>query len=337
MIAALLFAAAAACKLEVIPPVTGAQRDAFFRAVEVDEGELRVADADNDGVDDWVVTRHEGSGGYLAIEVFHRTNDGWTRAADPPFGEELLLHDYFDPISGERQVLVRFCGRTYFTLLGGDAPHWSRQAWIWEDGKTRLVCDLAWIAEQRRAFERFIANERYAEGHGFLEDVAQSCKRSDLQRDVDRATARLKASAKIDSAWLLSLDGKQDQYVLDRRFDPLLAAIVPGTGGLLDELKRDLYLPDATRVVDHRYVILTGCRPHDCSNKGFAWIDTKTKASVIAIPGTIASKSFRASAIPSAVWEALNEAIHFDPSERVTFIGPDGRARKISPKAATSE
>ena len=331
MIAALLFATA--CHAEVIAPVTGRRREAFVRWAEahVDDfeprSELRIADIDNDGVDDYVVTSYQGSGGYLALAVFHRTAGGWRAAKNNPF--DVSAHDYFDPITGKRTVLVRFCGRVFVTLLGGPAPHYSRDAWVWQHGKAHVVCDAPWIAEQRRAFRRLFDAKRYDDARGFLEGVASACGGNGLQRDLALVTRKIEESASTDFTWLIG----QHHAVRDPRFGPLLSAIVPEAKiddeRLRDVLEQNLYLSPEPRLVDGRYIVLDGCRPHDCSEKGFLWIDTREKTSVVAVSGVVASRSFGPSQIPAAAWRELLDAVPFAPDERVTFIGRDGASREI--------
>src|SRR5713101_2003223 len=180
---------APACGLEVVRPETGPRRDGFMawlathaaelggevaaRAAADSLGsfELRIADLDNDGAEDYVLTAHVGSGGYLDLYLFRRAGEGWALAQDSPLDQDPMVgaNDYDDRASDQRQVLVRFCGRTFLTLLGGTAPNWSREAWMWKGGTFHRVCDADWLAEQRREFQRLFDLAQYDAAHGFLD------------------------------------------------------------------------------------------------------------------------------------------------------------------------
>jgi hypothetical protein len=385
MIAALLLAAA--CHAEVIAPVTGPRREEFVRwaAAHVDDFEphsqLRIADIDNDGVDEYVVTSSQGSGGYLGLDVFRPAGDGWRREENLPFGDELqLAHDYFDPITGQRQVLVRFCGKTYVTLLGGPAPNYSRDAWIWERGKAHPVCDAPWLAEQRREFQRLFDHQLYDEAHGFLAGLEATCRAQaapatwlwmesdlalaayhagtyaeclghiaaargstrfsgaseELRRalDTNERLCRAAPPPRLDAAWLVALAGKDVQFVLDRRFDALLSAIVPEATfegqRLRDVLKQNIFLPGPVQFQEGRYLVVSGCRPHDCGDKGFIWIDLQANKAIVAVPGVIASKAYAAAAIPGEAWRALADIIPFADDKPATFIDRNGRSETVA-------
>lgn len=397
------------CRPEVVAPEKGPRREAFFAwlripgkdldpeiASALEKGQagerlaLRIADIDNDGAEDYVLTTYEGSGGYLGLWVFHRTNGGWALVEESPLENDLAaVHDYFDPLSHAREVLLRFCGKTYLALLGGAGPNYSREAWLWQGGKTRLVCDPPWLAEQRRAFDVLFRHRLYDEAHGFLDDVQATCAKeaspatwlwmqSDLALTAYRmgtfadclehvgaaerspafaaadATVRgaLRTSAGLCRAaldrpvasgsqfsWLLELARAPGrQAVLDPRFNRLLTAIVPDAKideglALRDVLKQNLFLPDDTRVVDGRYVILSGCRPHDCGSKGFAWIDLATGKSVVAVNGLVASTTLAAADIPPAVWSGIDQTVGLPEQEAVTFIGRGGEKNQITAPA----
>jgi hypothetical protein len=393
--------AAAPCRAEVVAAETGDRRQAFVAwlkanaaktggevgdhaaADDLGRFDLRIADIDNDGSDEYVLTAYGGSGGYLDLSVFRRAGAGWTAVAQSPLDEALEgVHDYFDPVSNERQVLVRFCGKTYLTLLGGGGPNYAREAWLWEGGKVRLVCDAPWLDEQRRFFQGLFDGKHYDEAHAFLDGVQAVCKREAapqtwlwMQSDLALAAYRMgtfadclrhvaaaeksphlaRASASLrqalrtnaglchaakgtiapaDLAWLLDLKtDPADQVVLDPRFNGLLSAIVPDAKvdgeALRDMVKHNLYLPESVKVIDRRYVVLAGCRPHDCESKGFAWIDTVAGKSLVAVNGLVASMSFEPAAIPAEAWAGIGDAIGLADEQPLTFIGRDGRAKQI--------
>ena len=86
-------------------------------------------------------------------------------------------------------------------------------------------------------------------------------------------------------------------------------------------------------MVDGRYVILSGCRPHDCGSKGFAWIDLATGKSVVAVNGLVASTTLAAADIPPAVWSGIDQTVGLPEQEAVTFIGRGGEKNQITAPA----
>ena len=88
-----------------------------------------------------------------------------------------------------------------------------------------------------------------------------------------------------DLSWPLSYAGKStNEFILNKRANPLINTRLPST------LARDVTLsldgpPDPVIVKDGRYVSVSACRPHDCGDKAFFWIDTRTGAGLGAIVG----------------------------------------------------
>jgi hypothetical protein len=157
--------------------------------------------------------------------------------------------------------------------------------------------------------------------------------------DTNRATCvrsrdRLRTREGQDFTWLLGLEKDPDgQFVLGERFEALLTSIVPDfridKDWLRDDLRLNLWLPQGTRVIDRRYVVLTGCRPHDCESKGFAWIDVVGKRSAVYAFGYLASMSFAASEVPREVWTQLTETLGPHPGTDIVFVDARGRATKM--------
>ncbi len=401
LIAALDSAAGAAptahCTLEAVAPVKGKKDEAIGRwleekAEDLEPGEtdLRLfkrylVDLDGDGKDDLVFVGSQGSGGYLDLHVFHPTKDGWEEALSPLDDQSLAAAtDYFDPTTGTRQPLVRFCGKVYLTTLDGRSPNWSRAAWSWDGKIAHRVCDAAWMDEQRRAFRKLFDAGHYDEAHGFLDGAQESCRsamspttwlwmQSDLALTAHRMgteadclehiraakegpefaqaspavqkaletnaeLCRTGGSAKSppDFRWLLELESDSPkQFVLDDRFDRVLTAIVPDVKiageALRDTLKNQLFLPDAVKVTDHRYVTLTGCRPHDCGSKGLAWIDTESGKSAIAVNGMIASTTLAPGDLTRELREQMAAAVPGLDGNDTVFVGKDGKEVKLGP------
>lgn len=76
--------------------------------------------------------------------------------------------------------------------------------------------------------------------------------------------------------WLLGYQGKStNEFVWDKRTRELVNTRVPPA--VSDEVLNALGgPPDPVVVVDGRYVSMSACRAHSCTEKGFLWVDTKT-------------------------------------------------------------
>jgi len=154
-----------------------------------------------------------------------------------------------------------------------------------------------------------------------------------------QARDRLRTRAGQDFSWLLELERDPErQFVLDHRFEALLTSIVPDVliegDRLRDDLRLNLWLPETTRVLGRRYVVLTGCRPHDCESKGFAWIDVVGKRSAVYAFGHLASTTFAAHEVPPEVWAQLTDTIGPPEGFELVFVDAQGRTSPIVvPKA----
>jgi hypothetical protein len=140
-----------------------------------DPAKVFIADVDNDGKDEYLVTTTGGSAGYLVLTVFRAEVEGWTRMEAP---QELVhaTHPFFDLLANEESLVVRFCGSTYVTLEGGvDVYDW-RKAYLWQDGAARPVCDAAWLAEQRRFFQQLFDHRLFDAAYGFLNGAQAACQ-----------------------------------------------------------------------------------------------------------------------------------------------------------------
>jgi hypothetical protein len=154
-----------------------------------------------------------------------------------------------------------------------------------------------------------------------------------------KARDRLRTREGQDFSWLLELEADPDrQFVFDDRFEALLTSIVPDVSirgdRLRDDLRLNLWLPGSARVLGRRYVVLTGCRPHDCESKGFAWVDVVGKRSAVYAHGHLASTSFAAREVPPEVWAQLTETIGPPDGFELVFVDAQGRTSTIVvPKA----
>jgi hypothetical protein len=220
--AAIATARGSTCTAEVVRPERGERRTRFLAWLAVhwkeagwtegeelgyvldrdagfDRLELLIADIDNDGAEEYVLTAHEGSGGYLWFWVFRRAGEGWAMVAETPFADG-GGHDYRDPISDESQFLVRFCGRTHINFEGGSDPNHSRDTREWSKGRAHRVCNRAWLEEQRRGFQALFDRGLYDEAHGFLDGLERACRSAVgretwfwIESDLARAASGMQA------------------------------------------------------------------------------------------------------------------------------------------------
>jgi hypothetical protein len=359
--------------------------------------EVLIADIDNDGKDEYVVTTAEGSGGFLGLWVYRPAGHGWTTMEVP---EELhhATHEFVDPLSHEATGLVRFCGSTYVALAGGDGPEVWRDAYLWKGGAAQRVCGAAWLEEQRRFFRQLFDHKLFDEAYGFLNGAQASCQpppdpqlwlwmQSDLaltahRMGIDRSClahiaaaqgsaaatnaspalrkalatngklcsgAAARSAARYDFSWLRALAKDSDrQFVFDRRFNRLLSAAVPDLeledGELFrDVLKARMILPEGIELHGDRYVVMAGCMPHNCGEKGYIWVDLLERRSIVAVDAVfydaaaaegsrlrhvvaLGSNTIEASEAPRQFWQQLGERL---PDSPIHYAGPRGTWQEV--------
>jgi uncharacterized protein YecT (DUF1311 family) len=137
--------------------------------------------------------------------------------------------------------------------------------------------------------------------------------------------------------WPLSYAGKStNQFVWDKQVKHLIDSRLPST--LADDVLPSLGgPPDPVVVTAGRYVSVSACRPHDCGDKAFFWIDTHTGAGFGAHDGYrgfwIGSNAFAADRIPAPAMRALLNWLAYDAIQpaSVTFVDRDGHATQLDP------
>ena len=400
ILAAAPAAAGPACRTEVVAPAAGPRVAALVAWLAAHDwegahlleegrfrGEVRIADIDNDGAEEYVLSAIEGSGSYLSLWVFRPAGDGYTPVPVPDDLEG--ARQYSDVATRETRLIERFCGLTYLSLSVAAASTSAKVSYVWKDGTLRRACGTEWLREQQRQFQALFDRKQYRAARPLLEgtgvcageadpvpwlwlqsDAALAAHRvgahgecMDLVDDARKSAAyalgsaavrraleanhascrqardRLRTRAGQDFSWLLELESDPArQFVLDDRFETLLTSIVPDVlikgDRLRDDLRLNLWLPEQTRVLGRRYVVLTGCRPHDCESKGFAWVDVVGKRSAVYAFGHLASMTFAAHEVPREVWAQLTETIGPPSGTELVFVDAQGRASTIVvPKA----
>jgi uncharacterized protein YecT (DUF1311 family) len=144
------------------------------------------------------------------------------------------------------------------------------------------------------------------------------------------------AVASPGAAWTLQYGDKStNEFIWDKRTQKLVRGTVPASlaGKVLDALGGP---PGPVVVVDDRYVSVSACVPHDCLDKGFFWVDTRTGVGL----GATAAMRYRKAdpALPNdgntTLLLASNsmDAQHIPPAARQALIDwlSDNEMRTVS-------
>jgi len=307
-------------------------------------GDVYVADLDNDGKNETLFAWQEGSGSYLNVLLYRQAAGTWSLVKDLPFDDQLqLAHQYSGPLMKEPQLIARLCGKTIINLSGGLEPNYYPESLIWEGGKVRPVCSAPWLARHRAAAADLVKADMLDEARVLLNGVQQGCEKESpadvraIKEDVARIarTTAAASAATYDFSWLMNEVKKNPdgQIVLDPRFGAMLVRIIPDAQlelvSLRGALKKSVWLPDDSKIIDGRYVLISGCEPHNCENRGLVWIDTATKQAIAMTGGVLTSKTTDPSKIPTAFWEQTLEAVGDWPDEGIDFIGADGKTTAV--------
>jgi hypothetical protein len=242
----------------------------------------------------------------------------------------------------EPQLIARLCGKTIINLTGGLEPNYYPESWIWEGSKARPVCSAPWLTRHRAAAADLVKADMLDEARVLLNGVQQGCEKESpaevraIKEDLTRIarTTAAASAATYDFSWLmLELKKNPDgQIVLDPRFGAMLVRIVPDVQlenlSFRGALKKSVWLPDDPKIIDDRYVVISGCEPHNCENRGFVWIDTATKQAIAMTGGVLASKTTSASRIPEVFWTHVSDTVGGWPDE-IDFIGADGKTTAV--------
>jgi hypothetical protein len=309
-------------------------------------GDVFIANLDNDGADEFLFAWHEGSGSYLSGLVFRPAGDTWSLVKQSPFTDEeqVLVHEYAGPRLDEAQLLARLCGQTIVNFSGGIEPNYYPVSMLWQADQIKPMCSAAWLRHHQRAGNALEATGMLDEARVLLDGVQRGCEsvspsevraiRADLARIA--ATTAKASPAAYDFTWLLN-EVKRDpdqQLVRDPRFSAMLVAVVPDTmferQSLRGALKKSVWLPDATKLIDGRYLVISGCEPHNCPNQGMLWIDTATRQAIAVTGGTLASRSTDPAKIPPLFWTHALEVFGGWHDETVDYIGASGKTVKVT-------
>jgi hypothetical protein len=203
------------------------------------------------------------------------------------------------------------------------------ETWLW------MQSDLALTAHRMKAYGDCLDHVTAAR------KSAAFAKAGPALRKALSANAALCAGAKTKTArssrpsydftWLMAeVERRPDQQlVLDPRFDGLLSAIVPewkleDGKTLRDALKLAVWLPDPAEVVADRYLVITGCEPHNCGNRGLIWIDAVARRSIVSIGELLASTTIDAADVPQEFWDKAR----VDDGD-LDYVGPSGSRTRI--------
>lgn len=144
------------------------------------------------------------------------------------------------------------------------------------------------------------------------------------------------ALAQADASWMLGYQGKStNQFIWDARTKRLVDTRIPAdlADHVLDSLGGP---PDPVRIVDDRYVSASACMAHNCTEKAFLWVDTKTGVGLGAcyVPEAlmIGSNGLSAGTIPPRARQALINWLteHDLRTTSAAFIGAAGAKTALS-------
>ena len=290
--------------------------DELFGGTEVvAQGDIFIADIDNNETEELLFAWNEGSGSYLNVLIVRGATDQWVIAESTPLDDELSgARRYYGPAG--KELIARVCGKTIINLLGGNEPGYYPHALIWEGNTVRRVCSAPWLNRQRAAAAELVKRDRLDDARVLLDGVQQGCEKESpaevraIRNEVAQiaATTAAASAATYDFSWLISeiKVNQNEQVVHDSRFRPMLVRIVPDArlehASLRGALTLSVSLPGEVKVIEDRYVLIEGCEPHNCGNSGFVWIDTVAKQGVAMTNGVLASKTTAASQIPPLFW-----------------------------------
>ena len=345
-----------ACTYEIVQPDKSAEAqafrawltlqedDLFFDQHAIDRGDVFIADLDNDGRSEALFAAHEGSGNYLYAKIFRRVSGKWAEDEHSPLEDRLRgSHEYSGPLLTEPQLVARLCGKTIFNFMGGDEPNYYPDSVIWEDNAVRQVCSGPWLTHHRSAAADLAKRTMLDEALVLLNGISDSCEQHPspelrvIKDDIAGITAVTTAASAdtYDFSWVMRevTTHPDNQLVLDPRFGQMLVAILPNADldgeSLRGALKKSVWLPDDPRIIDDRYVVIAGCEPHNCSNRGFVWIDTQTKQAIGMTGGVLASRNIDPARIPPAFWSHIRTVGGLPTDGPIAFIGADGRKSTV--------
>jgi hypothetical protein len=200
------------------------------------------------------------------------------------------------------------------------------ETWLW------IQSDLALTAYRMKTYGDGLEHVAAAERSGAFAHASTAVKKAiAANAELCRAARRkgLHGDPAYDFSWLLKAPPRT-QIVMDPRFDGLLSAIAPearfGDGQpLRDALKLGVWLAEPPALVEGRYLLIAGCEPHNCGNRGFIWIDTVARKAILSTEDTLASTTVDAAHIPEAFWKQAP----VPPGLNLDYIGPDGEKVQV--------
>jgi hypothetical protein len=200
------------------------------------------------------------------------------------------------------------------------------ETWLW------MQSDLALTAYRMKTYGDCLEHVTAARESTDFAGGSAAVKKAIAANASFCRTARTKGvrdDPAYDFSWLPGV-GPRTQLVMDPRFDGLLSAVVPearlGDGQpLRDSLKLGLWLAEPPALVDGRYLLIAGCEPHNCGNRGFLWVDTVARKAILSTEDTLASTTVDSAHIPEAFWKQAP----VPPGTKLDYIGPDGGKTQV--------
>jgi hypothetical protein len=144
-----------------------------------------IVDFNNDGRDEYVVVRNEGSGSNLNMWVFLPAKDGFELkpAETPPPPDDRHVEggwfnpEFTNPVTGQSEIFVRLCGKVYLSFMG-DRGLSSRVGYLWQKEKTESACDKNWLEYNRGIFTKLVTSKSFGTADKLLRSLAYQCTKT---------------------------------------------------------------------------------------------------------------------------------------------------------------
>lgn len=220
--------------------------DQFFY---FDERNGYIVDINNDGVDEYVFLRFEGSGHYLDLQVWSKDGERVKLIQAP---RELRVdHPYHNPLTRECELFVRAQGKVY--ICGSESlMELVRSIYLWEKATCTVACDTFWIQQQRNLFNELYKHRRYNDAFSLLYDFET--------RHRNRIAPQKDLWLRNDCALAVLRDGypnKAREILMHIQNEPTYKH---AASGLVKAVETNIKLAEAARAEERR-----GDKKYDCA------------------------------------------------------------------------
>lgn len=151
------------------------------KSIDVDQfNDAYLVDIDNDGKLEYVFMTFNGSGHYLDLLIFKKTNGKFSRDYLPTpvsFTQDGFWYsaEYINQLTGKSELFVELCGKTYISFNDGSYQDPVREVFIWEHSETRQVCTPEWASIHRDFFNQLYSKQRFEAASSYMRGVLRTC------------------------------------------------------------------------------------------------------------------------------------------------------------------